>query len=70
MTKRTGRIGSSFEDYLAEQREPRRDQRHRGKAGSGLAVGASHGREADEQERHGSSDADEPEPAGPDSGPG
>ena len=66
MTQRMGRIGSSFEDYLAEQ----------GTLGSTNAVKRVLAWQLEQamerrriQECHGSSDAHESEPTGPDSRP-
>ena len=60
MTQNQGRIGSSFEDYLAEQGILEENPRRCGQARSGVAAAPGHGKTAHEQERHGPGDAHEP----------
>lgn len=69
MTQKDGRIGSSFEDYLATQGTLEEDHAVAAKRVLAWQMGAGHGAKLDDERLHGPGNAHEPEPNGPDSGP-
>lgn len=69
MTQKKGRIGSSFEDYLATQGTLEETRAVAATRVLAWQMGAGHGGKLDDERLHGSGNAHEPESHGPDSAP-
>ena len=69
MTQNQGRIGSSFEDYLATEGILEETRAVAVKRVLAWQIGAGHGEKADEPEQLHGSAVYEPKPNEPDSGP-